>query len=66
LPDRYKDIDDKRLIIDYDGSEEKFQERIKKYEHLGMKVVKIPLPKGEDINSLHVENKLYTINNLIL
>jgi hypothetical protein len=54
------------LIIDYDGNEDLYQQRIKKYEHLKCKPIKMILPKGEDINSLYVKDKMYLIENLLL
>jgi hypothetical protein len=67
IPHIYKEITDQRVVIDYDGSEEKFNERSniyrKKYEEVA--IIKIVLPKGEDISSLYAENRMYLIENLI-
>lgn len=64
LPDTYKDRDG-YLLIDYDGKEEVWQERVKMYNHLNLKPVKLVLPKGEDINSLYVKGQLHLIDNLL-
>lgn len=53
------------LIIDYDGNEKLYQERLSKYEHLNIKPIKIILPKGEDINSLYHTGRMWTIENLL-
>ncbi|HEY0751396.1 MAG TPA: hypothetical protein VGD26_09575, partial [Chitinophagaceae bacterium] len=55
-----------RLLIDYDGNEELYQERLKLYEHLNVKPIKIILPKGEDINSLYHKGEMWKIENLLL
>jgi hypothetical protein len=57
---------EKLLIIDYDGSEELYQERLKRYEHLNVKPIKLILPKGEDINSLYHKGHMWLIENLLL
>lgn len=53
------------LIIDYDGNEDLYNERLKLYKHFNAEPIKLILPKGEDINSLHMKNKLYLIENLL-
>lgn len=55
-----------RLVIDYDGNEELYQHRLKLYEHLDVKPVKIILPKGEDINSLYHKGEMWKIENLLI
>ena len=55
-----------RLIIDYDGDERLYQERLKKYSHLNVTPIKIILPKGEDINSLFHRDEMWKIQNLLL
>lgn len=54
LPDRYNSltIKNKYLIIDYDGNEELYEKRLELYRHLNLKPIRMPLDKGEDINSL--------------
>lgn len=54
------------LIIDYDGDEELYNKRIKNYEHLNINPIKLILPKGEDINSLHNTNKMWMIEHSLL
>jgi hypothetical protein len=54
-----------RLVIDYDGNEELYQERLKQYEHLKATPVKIVLSKGEDINSLYHKKEMWKIENLL-
>lgn len=54
-----------KLIIDYDGDEEKYKERLKLYEHLNAEPIKLILPKGEDINSLYMAGKMYLIEHLL-
>lgn len=61
LPFNYKG----KLIIDYDGSEAKFTERVAKYAKFHLDPVRLILPKGEDINSLCQHNKVNLIENLI-
>jgi hypothetical protein len=65
LPHKYKDIKDKKLIIDFDGDEELYSKRLLLYEPYGLEPVKLQLPKGEDINSLFCKNQLRIINHLL-
>jgi hypothetical protein len=65
LPVCYRNLKDIRLIIDYDGSEELFQQRLKQFEHLEAKPLKLILDKGEDINSLYSSKTMYKIYNLL-
>ena len=55
----------KKLIIDYDGSEELYQQRLGLYRDLGADPIKLLLPKGEDINSLYVKKQMYLIEHLL-
>jgi len=64
LPKAYKDLP-KKLIIDYDGNETLYNDRLKLYSHLGAKPIKLILPKGEDINSLFNLNKIDLIEYLL-
>jgi hypothetical protein len=66
LPTKYLDIKDKRLIIDYDGSEDVYKERIEKYSDYGLNPLKLILDKGRDINSLYINNEMNLIKHLIL
>jgi hypothetical protein len=66
LPIPYQNLKDKRLIIDYDGSEELYQQRLDNFKHLKeVKPLKIILPKGEDVNSLYSLKQMYKITNLL-
>jgi hypothetical protein len=56
----------KKVIIDYDGNEELYQQRIKLYEELKAEPIKMILPKGEDINSLYVKGEIWKIENLLV
>jgi len=58
IPNRYKSLRFK-LIIDYDGDEKIYRERLKPYLKLNVDVVKLHLQKGEDINSLYVSGNLH-------
>lgn len=55
-----------KLLIDYDGNEELYQERLKLYEGLRATPVRLILPKGEDINSLYNKNQMWMIENLLI
>jgi hypothetical protein len=61
IPDKLPNYGTKQgtLIVDFDGNEELYQSRVRKYSHLGLKPLKLELPKGEDINSLYCKNKLW-------
>jgi len=64
VPEAYSHIKKRYVIIDYDGDEDLYQERIKIHEHLG-KPIKLELPKGEDINSLYVKGERKLLFDLI-
>lgn len=66
LPPTLNCIDKRKVIIDYDGNEELYSERIAKFGHLDAKEVKLELPKGEDINSLFVSGKIHKYKNLFI
>lgn len=53
------------LIIDFDGSEEKYKERLKLFEHLELSPIRLVLPKGEDINSLYIKNQIQWIETIV-
>lgn len=53
------------IVIDYDGDEELYQERLKQYEHFNGIPIKLELPKGEDINSLWASGNLEMLNKLL-
>lgn len=65
LPKTYNNLPIK-LIIDYDGSEELYKERLKLYEDLKAEPIKLILPKGEDINFLYCRNEMWKIESLLL
>lgn len=65
LPPHLQQLPKKKLIIDYDGNEQLYQERLKLYEHLNAEPIKLMLPKGEDINSLYMAGKMYLIDHLL-
>ena len=56
----------KKVIIDYDGNEELYQQRLQLYSGLDAQPIKLILPKGEDINSLYVKNEMWKIEQLLL
>jgi len=62
LPKEYQTLQ-KKLIIDYDGNEELYQERLKLYDGLDAQPIKLILPKGQDINDLYCKDKMYLIEN---
>lgn len=64
LPNCLKDKE-VRLIIDYDGDEDLYQERLKLYAHLDVTPVRIILPKGEDINSLYHKKEIWKIERML-
>jgi len=53
------------VIIDYDGNEQLYQERLKPYEHLDGINIKLTLPKGDDINSLWVKGQSHLFSELL-
>lgn len=54
-----------KLIVDYDGDETLYQQRLLQYKHLGLEPVKLPLAKGEDINSLWCQKNLIQLYALL-
>lgn len=64
LPDSINRNEKRSIIIDYDGNEELYQERIEKFDHLNAREIKLELPKGEDINSLFKSGKIHQYKNL--
>lgn len=66
LPTKYQSIEDKRLIIDYDGCEEEYSKRVQKYIKYELTPVKLVLNKGIDINRLYIDDDMWLIQNLIL
>lgn len=64
IPSKYKDIKNKYIIIDYDGSEDKYKERINFHGDIA-EPIKLELPKGEDLNSLYSKGRIEEYKNLI-
>lgn len=56
----------KKLIIDYDGNEELYQQRLQLYKDLDAQPIKLILPKGEDINSLYCKGEMWKVERLLL
>lgn len=54
-----------KIIIDFDGKELLYLERLERYKHLGGTPIKMILPKGEDLNSLWAKGKINIVANLI-
>ena len=65
LPEQLQELT-KKLIIDYDGNEELYNQRLRLYSGLNAQPIKLILPKGEDINSLYVKNEMWKIEQLLL
>ena len=57
---------DTYIIIDYDGDDKLYQERLKAYAHLNAKPIKLILPKGVDINSLWADGETEILKDLLL
>lgn len=66
LPEQIEEIKERFVIIDFDGSQDKYNDRILMYKDLGAQPIKMMLNKGEDINSLYSSNKMWLVKNLIL
>lgn len=64
IPEKYKGLK-KFLLIDYDGDEEKFKERIENISLKDTDPIKLILKKGEDINSLYCEGEMYKVSYLL-
>lgn len=64
IPDSMSDFEIK-VIIDYDGDEDKYNKRIEPYLKFGNDI-KIPLDKGEDINSLYTKGRKKELLNYLL
>jgi hypothetical protein len=66
LPKQYCNLLEKFLVIDFDGDEELYQRRIQRFENLKCKDVKIPVKKGEDINSLYMKGMISKYTRALL
>ena len=65
LPEKYQYIKERKLIIDFDGSEELFSKRICLYNNYNLQPLKLILPKKEDINSLYNKGQMKLIESLL-
>jgi len=65
VPNEVHDHRNLYIIIDHDGDEKLYQERLKAYEHLNGTPIKLELPKGQDINSLWAEGNLELLDKLL-
>ena len=65
LPEQLQKLP-KKLIIDYDGNEELYQQRLQLYKDLDAQPIKLILPKGEDINSLYCKGEMWKIEQMLL
>jgi hypothetical protein len=65
-PIKYQCIKERYIIIDFDGSEELYQERLKRFNKNKYPSIKIPLKKGEDINSLYISGEIDNYKQLII
>lgn len=65
LPDKYKNLKEKKLIIDYDGDEELYLKRLENYKEYELTPIKMRLDKGIDINHLYSTNNMEIITNLL-
>ena len=66
IPDKFCNLFPRFTLIDYDGDEELYQERIEKFSHLNSKDIKIKLSKGEDLNSLYMSGEMYKYTRQLL
>ena len=55
----------RKIVIDYDGDESLYRERLKRFEHLNCKDVKIKVNKGQDINTLYKTGMIWDYKDLI-
>ena len=53
------------IIIDYDGDDKLYNERLKAYDHLNGTPIKMILPKYEDINSLWARGDVETLKEML-
>lgn len=58
IPEKYRNLYKQYIVIDYDGDEKLYKERLAKFKHLKLRDVKIEVKKGEDINSLYVKGMM--------
>lgn len=65
LPFKFETIKNRKLIIDYDNDHNEYQKRLKLYEHLQLTPITLHLKKGEDLNTLAIQNKFHLIHHLL-
>lgn len=65
LPVEYEGLKNRHIVIDYDGSEEKYNQRIERFKHLNANAIKITTDKGEDINFLLNEKRYSRLYGII-
>jgi hypothetical protein len=58
LPYKWEYLTKRKLIIDYDGNEELWTERVEKFEHLNAEPIKIETVKGEDLAKLSLTGEI--------
>lgn len=66
LPFKWSHLKNRKLVIDFDGDEDKYVERLRRYELLKCDVITLKLEKGEDINSLYCENKINDYKSILI
>lgn len=64
IPEEFKDIKNKYIIIDYDGNERLYQERIRAYSNIAQPL-KLIAGKGDDLNQIHQDKNEVFIRELI-
>jgi hypothetical protein len=65
IPKKYENIEKRKLIFDYDGNEEKYNKIIDMHKEWG-EPVKLPLNKGQDLNTIFNEKKDNLIYKLLI
>lgn len=58
LPFKWEYLTDRQIIIDYDGNEELYRERLNNFKHLNAEDIKFELPKGQDVGWLCQTNQI--------
>lgn len=73
IPDKYNEITNVNIIIDYDGDEKTYRQRLEEYKkfyadklHLSVNYITLRLEKGDDINSLWSKDEMYVVSDLLL
>jgi DNA primase len=55
LPFKYEWMGKRKLIIDFDGDKNKYDERVENFRHLNAEAIEIPTDKGLDLSVLSVK-----------